>query len=661
MDQHNILAERENIKGPAGKRLSLGAIDGEDFPRLLLDNLEAAIYTCNAEGYITFYNKAAASLWGREPDIGVDLWCGSWKIFEPDGRTPLPLEACPMAITLKEGRPVNGHEIVIQKPNGEMRHVVPYPRPFLDEKGRVTGAINLLVDVSSYKRSEQREAHLAAIVDSSDDAIVSKTLDGIVTSWNLAAEKIFGYTAAEMIGQPLLKIIPTDRWPEEHYIQEQMRAGRRIDHFETKRISKGGRMLEVSLTISPILDRQGNIIGASKIARDITRQKEDARALQESEERYKLAVETAKLGTWALNPETGNFSCSTECRAILGIQDNDCLTLDAFLLQVPPPDTDRVLQYLAWAGDPASGKEYDFEHRIVRKNDKTIRWVRVKGKMYFNPEGRPGKLFGTMLDITDEKMAKEALERTVAERTLDLQITNQRLRRSNHDLEQFAYIASHDLQEPLRKIQTYIDMIGKAGNKGLADIYYSKITRSANRMSTLIREVLNYSRLDMRDAVFKEVNLDQLFKEVTADYESLIREKAAVITTNGLPVVAGIDTQLRQLFANLLGNALKFSASNCRIDIAADLPAAGEYWRYPGLDVEKRYWRLIFSDNGIGFEQQYADKIFMIFQRLHSASEYSGTGIGLALCKKIVENHHGYIRADSRPGTGAVFTVLLPA
>ncbi len=647
MDQSGMISSKENIMDIP-------------IPQQLLDNLEVAIYTCDADGFITMYNKAAALLWGREPEIGKDLWCGSWKIFETDGVTPIDPGACPMAITLKKGKPVNGHEIIIEKPNGERNFVIPYPRPFLDDQGRVTGAINLLVDVSPYMRSEKREGHMAAIVDSSDDAIISKTLEGIITSWNVSAEKIFGYTAEEMIGQSLLKLIPKDRWEEEYHIQEQLRQGNRIDHYETIRLTKDGRLLDVSLTISPILDKQGNIIGGSKIARDISRQKKDAQALLESEERYKLAVETAKLGTWGLNLLTKEVHCSRECLAILGITADDSPSLDAMLKKIAPIDLQQMQEHLQKAPHPDYGKEYDIEHRIIRQNDDSARWIRVKGKMYFNQDGRPERMIGTMLDITDEKLTKEKLERTVKERTVDLQQMNEQLQRSNHDLEQFAYIASHDLQEPLRKIQSYIDMIERTDDSQAATGYFAKIRKSAARMVTLIRDVLNYSLIEKNEAQFKEVNLNHTLKDIRQDYEYLIREKVATIKNMDLPHIYGIDSQLRQLFANLISNSLKFSGAFPEITITADTPTSQEVKNYPALNPEKSYMRLIFSDNGIGFEQQYAEKIFNIFQRLHARTEYSGTGIGLALCKKIVENHHGLIQAVSEPGHGATFTVLLP-
>ena len=627
---------------------------------MLIDNLEVAIYTCNADGLITMYNAAAVRLWGREPEIGKDLWCGSWKIYELDGITEIPLEMCPMALTLKEGKPVNGHEILIQKPDGERRFVIPYPRPFLDEQGIVTGAINLLVDVTEYKRREQREAQLAAIVDSSDDAIASKTLNGIITSWNTGAQKIFGYSTAEMVGQSVFKIIPIDRWQEEYYIQDQLRNGNKIDHYETKRMTKDGRIIEVSLTISPILDKTGKIIGASKIARDITRQIRTTQSLQESEERYKLAVETANLGAWALDIATTEIVFSAQCKNILGINDDDLhSTLDELMALVCPEDINQVRQQIAEAIDSRLHSYYNMEYRVYRKNDHTIKWVRVKAKMYINEDSKPQKLIGTMLDITDERNSKDRLEKTVKERTSELEKMNERLQRSNSELEQFAYIASHDLQEPLRKIQTYIGIIGESTSED-ATKYFSKIRKSASRMSTLIQDVLNYSRIGKDDSQFTNVNLNRILEDLKNDYENLICEKRAIITSSDLTEIHGNESQIRQLFANLLSNALKFCVADCRISITSDYPGLQERSVHDFLDPDKSYIRLVFSDNGIGFDNKYAEKIFMIFQRLHHNSNYAGTGIGLSLCKKIVENHHGYIVADSPTGTGATFTVWLP-
>lgn len=237
--------------------------------RNLLAVLPAAIYTTDAEGKITSYNQAAVDLWGRAPKLGSDEWCGSWRIYRPDG-TRLPHDQCPMAQAIREDRPIRGAEAVAERPDGTRAPFLPYPTPLHDESGTLIGAINMLVDITDRKAHTILAERLASIVESSDDAIVSKDLNGIIKTWNKGAERVFGYSAAEAIGQPITMIIPQDRRNEEARVIARIRAGERIDHYETIRRRKDGSMVDISLSVSPIADGDGNIVGASKIARDIT-------------------------------------------------------------------------------------------------------------------------------------------------------------------------------------------------------------------------------------------------------------------------------------------------------------------------------------------------------------------------------------------------------
>jgi len=238
----------------------------------LLEALPVAVYTTDAAGRITFYNRAAAELWGHHPEIGSSQWCGSWRLYWPDGR-PLPRGECPMAVALKEGREVRGVEAIAERPDGTRVRFRPYPTPLRDPSGRLVGAINLLMDVTERHDSELESARLAAIVVSSDDAIISKTLDGRITSWNTGATRIFGYEASEMIGESILRIIPPELHGEERVILARLQRGERIDHYETVRVAKDGRRVDVSLTVSPLRDRSGKVVGASKVGRDITDRK----------------------------------------------------------------------------------------------------------------------------------------------------------------------------------------------------------------------------------------------------------------------------------------------------------------------------------------------------------------------------------------------------
>lgn len=240
--------------------------------RELVRALPTAAYMCDATGLITIYNQAAVDLWGRVPEIGCESWCGSHKIYRPDG-TPLPLDECPMAVALREGTSVRGVEIVIERPDGTRRNVLPHPEPIRDTSGKLVGIVNMLVDITEQKKGDAAVRQLAAIVESSDDAIVGKDLNGIVITWNRGAERVFGYPAAEIIGRPILLLIPDEYQNEEPGILSRIRRGERIDHYETIRRRKNGTLINVALTVSPIRDVSGKIVGASKIARDITDRK----------------------------------------------------------------------------------------------------------------------------------------------------------------------------------------------------------------------------------------------------------------------------------------------------------------------------------------------------------------------------------------------------
>jgi len=241
--------------------------------------LPVAVYTTDKQGRITFFNEPAADLWGHRPVIGKDLWCGSWKLRQLDGRA-MAHDECPMAIALLEERDVPWGQAIAERPDGQLIPFRAHPVLLRDEAGDVVGAINTLLDLRTQTRADEARIRLAAIVDSSMDAIVSKDINGIITSWNDAAEHLFGYTPSEAIGRPVTMLIPLDHLDEEASIIARIRAGERVASYETVRLRKGGALIPVSLTVSPIRDGIGRIIGASKIARDISSHKESERRIR---------------------------------------------------------------------------------------------------------------------------------------------------------------------------------------------------------------------------------------------------------------------------------------------------------------------------------------------------------------------------------------------
>lgn len=283
------------LSGKAAALLGQSLLSGDEYFRTLVNALPAAIYTTDTVGHITYYNEAAAELWGHRPELGRSEWCGSWKLFWPDGRE-MPHGECPMAVTVREQRAVREIEAIAERPDGTRVRFLPFPTPLYNRDGQFIGAVNLLVDITDRQHAEDAVQTLASIVESSDDAIVSKNLDGIITSWNKGAERIFGYLAEEIIGLSVMTLIPAELQNEEETIIGRIKRGERVEHYETVRQGKNGNRINVSLTVSPIRNSSGKIVGASKIARDISeRRKTEAQLAllaREAEHRTKNILAT---------------------------------------------------------------------------------------------------------------------------------------------------------------------------------------------------------------------------------------------------------------------------------------------------------------------------------------------------------------------------------
>ncbi|EDP63799.1 putative sensory transduction histidine kinase [alpha proteobacterium BAL199] len=255
----------------------------------ILSALPAAVYTTDASGLITFYNPAAVELWGIEPVLGDSTFCGSWKLYWADGR-PMRHDECPMALALKERRAIKGAEAVAERPDGTRVPFLAYPTPLFDSDGSLSGAVNTLVDITSRKSNEEAAQRLAAIIEFSDDAILATDLEGTITNWNRGAERLFGYTTGEVVGRPVTMLLPPDRQDEEPAILARIRRGEHIEHYETVRQPRDGSLVDISLTVSPVKNAAGTVVGMSKIARDITdrRRAQDQQRLLLSEMNHRV-------------------------------------------------------------------------------------------------------------------------------------------------------------------------------------------------------------------------------------------------------------------------------------------------------------------------------------------------------------------------------------
>jgi PAS domain S-box-containing protein len=488
------------------------------------------------------------------------------------------------------------------------------------------------VDISGEKEAAVARARLAAIVESSDDAIISKDLNGIVTSWNKGAEQIFGYEAHEMIGQPISKLTPPERIDEMPTILNRIKRGDRVDHYETVRRAKSGRLLNISLTVSPIHDNTGRIIGASKVARNITEQKAASEAIKQSEIRLNLALEAGDMGAWEWDIGQARVEWSPQLEAIHGLEPGTFGgTFEDFQRDIHPEDRDRVIGAIHEAVEKRA--DYRVEYRIVLPDGK-VAWIEARGRLTLNGKGAPERMVGVCMDITDRKRAETEFLKQV-----------NRVARSNADLREFAYVASHDLQEPLRNISAFTQMLAQRYRGKFdadADQYIKYVTDAAARMTQLIRDLLGYTRLiNTEEVPFTDVSLGEAVGVALRDLHVSVQGNHAVVDVAPLPSVPGDEVQLAQLFQNLIGNAIKYRRSEPPHIL---------------ISAETKGSEVIVSvrDNGIGIDGAYHQKIFGVFKRLHGA-EHPGTGIGLAICKNIVEKHGGVIWVESTPGQGSTF------
>jgi light-regulated signal transduction histidine kinase (bacteriophytochrome) len=307
----------------------------------------------------------------------------------------------------------------------------------------------------------------------------------------------------------------------------------------------------------------------------------------------------------------------------------------------------------------------DLEYTVINQQTKQERIMRTQARVLFNEQGIPYLIRGTSQDITAQRMTEQALEQQVQLRTEELRKINLQLERSNHELERYAYVASHDLQEPLRKIQLYSGLLSEWHSKSIdaeSRNYLSKIENSASRMSVLIKNILDFSRISHESPVAEPVNLNEIVAGVLNDLDILLSQKNGRVDYHVLERVVGVPLQLNQLFYNLIVNSLKFTREGVPpvITISSRQLTEQELERYEKINQRLPHCEITVSDNGIGFNPAFGEKIFGLFQRLHSQQKYEGTGIGLSLCQRIVFNHHGDIWAEGEEGKGATFHIILP-
>ncbi|HTU24253.1 MAG TPA: PAS domain S-box protein [Pirellulales bacterium] len=484
------------------------------------------------------------------------------------------------------------------------------------------------------------QRRIRATLEAAHEAFIGIDQEGTVTDWNHQAEFTFGWSREEAVGRKLADLIIPERFREGHRqgVRQFLETGYGPvlnQRLELSALHHDGREFPVEVTVSAV--RAGGDYFFCAFLHDITQRKEAERLLRESEERFRLLVEGVKdHAILRLDPKGLVQSWNPGAERIHGYAAEEIIGqhFDRFYL---PEDVDAGKP----AGDLAiavSEGRWADEGLRLRKNGERY-WASVVITALANEQGELRGFAMITRDVTQRRVAEDAVRRTAAE-----------LARSNAELEQFAYVASHDLQEPLRAIAGYCQLLERRYVGRLdsdADEFIAFAVDGATRMQRLIEDLLSYSRVGTRGKSFEPTNCNEVFEQALVNLKTAIAESGAEITRTDLPTVPADRSQLEQLFQNLLSNAIKFRHDQVpRIRVAAQ--AEGEHWVFS------------FADNGIGIEPRYADRIFAIFQRLHTRREYPGTGIGLAICKKIVERHGGRIWMRSTPGEGTTFFFTLP-
>jgi PAS domain S-box-containing protein len=605
--------------------------------RKVLDQLPAYLVLLTPDYHVPFANKFFEQRFGKSEGR-----CCYDYLF---GRTE-PCETCETFTVLKTNSP---HRWEWTGPDGRNYDIFDFP--FHDTEGNAL-IMEVGLDVTEQKHAQESlgsaSRYARSLLEASLDPLVTISAEGKITDVNEATVKVTGVTREKLIGTDFSNYFTEPEKARQGY-RQVFDKGSVTDYPLTIR-HKEGKLTDVLYNATVYKDTRGNVLGVFAAARDVTEKKraedeldryrehleelveERTTELRRSEVSLARAQEIAHLGSWELDLVINKLTWSDEVYRIFGLQPKQFdATYEAFLERVHPDD--RAAVDKTYSDSVQQGKDsYEIEHRIVRGDTGEIRFVHEKCEHFRDDAGNIIRSVGMVHDITERKQHE------------------QQLKRSNENLEQFAYVASHDLQEPLRIMASYSQLLERRYKEQLdrdAKDFIEFIVDAAGRMQTLITDLLAYSRAGRHDLTLSQVDCNKVMQKVTSALSKTIEAEEARVSWDELPVVAGAEISFMQLFQNLIGNALKFRSSEP-----------------PEINVsvinKNNEWVFSVSDNGIGIEPQYKERIFQIFQRLHSRSDYAGTGIGLSICKKIVDNFGGRIWVESESGKGSTFYFTVP-
>ncbi|MGI8745973.1 MAG: PAS domain S-box protein [Bryobacteraceae bacterium] len=605
----------------------------------ILESVTESFIAVDSNWRFTYANPRVAAQLGRTEEalIGTSLWEAAPDLAGSDFELQYRM-------VMRERRPVNFE--TYYKPRGKWYDVHAFPAE--------GGIAAYVIDTTARKRAEQLVLADEAvklsdqILNQLPDAILVTDLDGNIHQWLGGAEQMFGYAAQEALGRPVDFL----HLPE---LRDDIRARILADiersggfFGEVPCVHKNGARILVETKAKSVLDDSGQPLFLVSINRDVTKRKQTEESLKQSEAKLAEAQQLAHLGSWEWDVRENKVAWSAGMYRIYGLEPHEFRpSYESFLERVHPEDRADTQRIIQSAFDERGS--FDHDHRIICP-DGSVRTLQARGQMSLDEAGHPIRMVGTAQDITERKRIEEeirrlnaGLEKRVEERTADLQ-------RSNDDLQQFAYVSSHDLQEPLRTIISYTQLLEKRYRDRLdaqADEFIGFVVEGAQRMSALIADLLAYSRVtNAGPSALSFVDVEAVVASVTMSLTTAAKETGAEIRHDPLPTVCGDEYQLIVLFQNLIANAIKYRGADApQIRISAE--RSGQDWLFS------------VHDNGIGIETEYRERIFGLFKRLHGR-DVPGTGLGLAICKKVVERHGGRIWVESQPRAGSTFRFTLP-
>ena len=619
-----------------------------------MSSIGDGLIVTDAEGRVTSLNPVAERLtgWKSAEAIGQPLPT-VFRIVNEVTRQPVQN---PVEKVFASGTVVGlaNHTLLISKDGSELP-ISDSAAPIQVAKGPLLGVVLVFRDATVERKAQEDRARLATIVESSEDVILSKNLDGVVLTWNTAAQHLFGYTSEEIVGRSIRILIPPELQGEEDQILARIRAGNKVERLETERLTKEGKRIPVSVRVSPIKDAEGRVIGASKILHDVSEMRAAREAL--ARERNVLRTTLASIGDGVVvtDPQGRVTFLNAEAERLTG-----------------------------WKSAEAHGRELSAVFHIVNEEtrhlvenpvDKVLRSGKVVGLANHTvliakngketpiddsaaPIQEPGgPLYGIVLVFRDFTLHKEAeaaareskealaranasLEGTVLERTAKLQ-------EMVDELQHVSYSITHDMRAPLRAMTAFSEiLLDSTENLSLESRdYCQRIVTGAKRLDRLISDALNYSRAVLQDLPLEPVDVSKLIRGLLETYPNFHPDKAEVVIDGQLPMIFGNEALLTQCFSNLIGNAVKFVAPGVRPKIRIRSELKGPL---------ARIW---IEDNGIGIPKEAQPRLFGMFQKLDN--QYEGTGIGLAIVRKVVERMGGQVGVESEAGNGSRFRVDL--